>query len=377
MRPLSVYIHIPYCESKCIYCDFYSVINGKNIDEYFSSLKKEIEIRAEELAETHFVSTVFFGGGTPSFVKSKYILNTLEFLISKFKTRGNTEITIEANPGTLNNLKLKDYLAGGINRISVGVQSFFDDDLALLTRIHTAKDAIETVEDAFASGFENISIDLIFNLPRQTSERWQENLEKAIRLSVKHVSAYSLIVEKGTVLYKMISEGKIQIGAEDYGAGLYEITQDFLHSNGYEQYEVSNFALRGFECKHNLAYWHYRDYIGIGTAAHSFVNNRRWKNYSALSYYINGMKSGNFVASYETLSAKEQIEEYVMLSLRSDGLRINDFESRFGEQFLIRNKKFFDLLTEEKLIEVNNNLIKFTKKGYALCDEILLNFNYG
>ncbi len=377
MRPLSLYVHIPYCEHKCIYCDFYSVVNFKNISGYFSALKKEIEIRAEEFANTHIVRTIYFGGGTPTLVPKRYLEEILNFIAKKFKTAETLEITMEANPETLNESDIADFLSFGINRLSVGVQSFYDDDLSFLTRIHNSRSAIDTVETAFRKGFENINIDLIFNLPRQTKERWLNNLQTATKLPIKHISAYSLIIERGTILNKMIIDGQTKIGDDDYDAELYEITQSFLKSKNFVQYEVSNFSKSGYECKHNLAYWTYDDYLGFGTAAHSFVRPQRWQNFRSLSYYLNSLKNKDpFVSRREILSPTEQTEEYVMLALRSKGLNVVKFEKMFGKKFFDKNRNFLDELIKKDFIVKSNDIIKFTDKGYAICDEILLRFEY-
>ncbi len=377
MKPLSVYFHIPYCEHKCIYCDFYSVINGKSQEEYFKALRTEIDLRFAELNDEYFIDTIFFGGGTPSLVKSRNIFELVNLLNKKMKFAEAPEITVEANPGTLTPAKTKDYLSFGVNRLSVGVQSFFDDDLEFLTRIHNSETAIRTVEEAYKFGFENINVDLIFNLPGQTEKRWEENLRQATVLPVKHISAYSLIVERGTILFKMIKDGKTAIGDSDYDANLYEITQSFLSGEGFIQYEVSNFARNGYECKHNLAYWRYRDYIGFGTAAHSFVNPRRWRNYSSLTFYLRSVNAKRpFIAAHENLNEKERLEEYVMLAFRSAGINVEELRELFGESFLRKNKRFIEEIIRSGYVTKKNDVLQLTPKGYALCDEILLKFEY-
>ncbi len=379
MQPLSIYIHVPYCEHKCIYCDFYSVINGKNVREYFETLVEEIKFRASQYSATHEVKTIFFGGGTPSLVQTKYLAKVLNTISKYFNVCENMEITIEANPGTLDNNKIKDYLSLGVNRLSLGVQSFFDDDLKFLTRIHSAKEAIESVETAYSNGFENINIDLIFNLPGQTKARWKENLTTAVELPVKHISAYSLILESGTILNKMVLDGKVKIGDDDYDADLYETTQDFLSNKGFEQYEVSNFAKGNYECEHNKAYWEYRNYLGFGTSAHSFIKPKRWKNFTSLSQYLLSKKKSEklFVASEEILTKSEQLEEYVMLTLRSKGLNLNELNSLFGKEFYEKNKGIISELEKDKLLlKEGDEKLVLSQKGYAVCDEILLKFEY-
>ena len=263
----------------------------------------------------------------------------------------------------------------GINRISIGIQSFDNDDLKFLTRIHNSETAIKTVNDAAEAGFENISLDLIFNLPGQTQKKWIKNLEQAVKLPIKHISAYSLILERGTILNKMVLDGKVKIADEDYDAELYQTTIDFITSNGFYQYEVSNFAKPGFECIHNNAYWHYTDYFGFGTSAHSFVDGKRWWNFSSLKMYIDKIEqSGNAVAGSEIISSEKALDEFIMLELRSSGLNIKMFENRFGNEgkdWLKKKYPYFELLKNKNFVLMNDGIIKLTSKGYAVCDEIL------
>jgi oxygen-independent coproporphyrinogen-3 oxidase len=263
----------------------------------------------------------------------------------------------------------------GINRISIGIQSFNDEELKFLTRIHDSKTAIRTVYDCAECGFENISIDLIFNLPKQTKEIWRSNLIEAVKLPVKHISAYSLILERGTILNKMVLDGKVQIQDDDYDADLYEFTIDFLTKSGFTQYEVSNFTQPGFECIHNNAYWHHRDYIGFGTSAHSFVNGKRWWNCSSVKFYNSHIAlDSNAVVNQEQLSQNEMLEEFVMLSMRSDGLDLVELENKYGNSWYTGNKTFISKLLDDKFLFNEANKIKLTPKGYAVCDEILAKF---
>jgi len=377
VKSLSLYIHIPYCDHKCIYCDFYSIINYKNKPEYLNALKREIKYYAETSEDKFIVETIFFGGGTPSLMEVSYIEEILNSISNSFAVSENVEITLETNPGSVNREKLSMFRQIGINRISIGVQSFDDNDLRFLTRIHTGNEAIKTVNDAENIGFRNISIDLIFNLPNQTKEKWRLNLEKAVTLPVQHISAYSLILEKGTILNKMVLDGKIEIGDESFDADLYRFTQDFLIGKGFMQYEVSNFALPEFECKHNQQYWNYGDYIGIGTAAHSFVNNKRWWNYKSLTFYLKSVnEKGNSIAGSEILTKVETLEEFVMLALRGGGISIKRLESEFSSEWLKLNNPKIIKFKKLGLLEITPKNIKLTKQGYALCDEILTEFDY-
>ncbi|MCW8809447.1 MAG: radical SAM family heme chaperone HemW [Ignavibacteriaceae bacterium] len=372
MKKTACYIHIPFCDHKCIYCDFYSIITSDNIQPFLKSVKKEINYYSNIYSEGRELISIYFGGGTPSLMEPDYIREIIDTIKEKFNVAENSEITLETNPGTVSLEKLKKFREAGINRISIGIQSFDDKELKFLTRIHNSETAIVTVDDALLAGFENISLDLIFNLPNQTKEKWKENLKQAIELPIKHISAYSLILEMGTILNKMVLDGKVKIQDEDYDAELYSTTIDFLISNGFHQYEVSNFAKPGFECVHNNAYWHYMDYFGFGTSAHSFINNKRSWNFSSLKMYIENIERlGIAVAGSETISPEKALNEFVMLELRSSGLNIKEFGNLFGDSWLKEKYPYFELLKKNDFVQISNGLIKLTKKGYAICDEIL------
>ncbi len=371
MKETAIYIHIPFCDHKCIYCDFYSIINYDNVSRYLQALIKEIEIRGKEYSSDRKVISIFFGGGTPSFMEPEYIGRIIKAVRENFVVANDIEITLETNPGTVDENKLKNFLWAGINRISIGIQSFNDDELKFLTRIHNSENAVATVHSAEKAGFKNISIDLIFNLPNQTKEIWQSNLEKAVSLPITHISAYSLILEKGTILNKMVIDEKVTMQDSDHDADLYELTIDYLSQNKFVQYEVSNFCLPGFECKHNNAYWRYKEYLGFGTSAHSFVNGKRWWNYSSLNFYLEKMNNDNPVAGGETLTSEQMQEEYFMLAMRSKGLDINEYKKRFGDDWLEEKKDEIDKYEADGFLVIGNNFIKFTSQGYALCDEII------
>lgn len=368
----SLYIHIPFCDHKCIYCDFYSIITSENVDNFLQTLKTEIDFYAKIYSSDRIITSLFFGGGTPSLMSSEYIDEIIRYSKQKFKFDNNAEITLETNPGTVDREKLIAFRDCGVNRISIGIQSFDDEDLKFLTRIHNKQSAIDTVYNAADAGFENINIDLIFNLPGQTKEKWKINLEQAVALPIKHISAYSLILERGTILNKLVLDGKVKIQDEDYDADLYELTIDYLNDNGFYQYEVSNFAKRDFECAHNKAYWHHQDYIGLGPSAHSFIKNKRWWNYSSLKKYISEVEQKqNAMMNSEILNDHQLQDEYIMLALRSDGLKLDDYIKKFGHEWLDKHAKDFEILKKQNLVEIRHNTIKLTPKGYAICDEIL------
>jgi oxygen-independent coproporphyrinogen-3 oxidase len=373
-KQTAIYVHIPFCDHKCIYCDFYSIITKDNISSFLQALKKEINHYAELHSTDRIVTSIFFGGGTPSLMSSDYIHEIIELIKKKFKVSSDAEITLETNPGTVEQTKLHEFHQIGINRLNIGIQSFDENELMFLTRIHNKKTAIETVINAKYCGFENTSIDLIFNLPRQTKEIWKRNLETAVSLPINHISAYSLILERGTILNKMVLNGKIEIQDEDYDADLYETTIDFLTNNGFEQYEVSNFTKPGFECRHNNSYWRYKDYFGFGPSAHSFINGKRYWNFSSLKKYIYEISNfGIAVADSEILSNEQRLNEYVMLALRSKGIDITEMKNLFGEKWLIGRSDYLKELEQKNFLRQNDGLIYLTKAGYCVCDEILKN----
>lgn len=374
LKETAVYIHIPFCEHKCIYCDFYSIITKDNVAAFSSALKKEIIYYAEIKSSDRIITSIYFGGGTPSLMSPSYISEIIKLIVERFKVINDVEITLETNPGTVNRQKLSDFRKIGVNRLSIGIQSFHEKELKFLTRIHDKETAIQTVNDAAKSGFENISVDLIFNLPGQTNVIWKQNLETAVLLPVKHISAYSLILERGTILNKMVLDGKVELQDDDYDADLYERTIDFLEEKKFIQYEVSNFTKAGFECRHNKTYWYYKNYFGFGPSAHSFIDGKRYWNFSSLKRYISEIEKNNFaIAGSEQPSLEQKLNEYVMLSLRSNGLRICEMEQLFTKEWLQLNNKYLLELESNNFLKKENGIIKLTKSGYAVCDEILKN----
>jgi oxygen-independent coproporphyrinogen-3 oxidase len=369
-----IYLHIPFCEKKCIYCDFYSVENLNLLSDFAELIVKEIEIfkSESEFVDDAIFDTIYFGGGTPSLLEPSQFEKILNSLFKNFKILTNAEITVETNPGTVDKRKLIEFRKTGINRISFGVQSFFDDDLTFLGRIHTSEDALNCVKFAFESGFENVSVDLIFGLPGQDKNKWLANLEKTIELNIPHVSAYNLIVERGTPLYELVKFGKVKIPDDDKQAELYELTIEFFENAGYKHYEVSNFAKDGFECRHNLKYWQYENYIGFGPSAHSFWINKRWWNVANLEKYVKAINSDKLpIANFEILNKEKMIEEFIYLGLRSTGIDLKKFKNKFGFDFLCL--EIIDEINELKnlnFIVVEENFVKLTRKGFMLCDKI-------
>ena len=385
----SLYLHIPFCEHKCIYCDFYSVvpveseIGDRSMEKRFlSALKTEIELRAEDQRFHEPYETIFFGGGTPSLLHPSEIEKILNLLASQFVIQTNAEITLETNPGTVDKEKLRAFRSAGINRISMGIQSFHDEDLKFLTRIHTASEAKRCVRDCTAVGFENVSFDLIFSLPQQTLAKWKSNLEQAVELQPEHISCYSLIIEPETPLFRMVQSNQVMPIDSERDADLYEFTIDFLTSHGYEQYEVSNFAKLAasgkpnFKCRHNLNYWNHSHYLGFGPSAHSFWKNERWWNISDLTPYIKQLDERTLpLAGGEHLTETQFMEEAIFLGLRSEGIDLEQFHRRFSRNLSTENASIISELIQQGSARMENGRFRLTAKGYVLCDEICQTFH--
>ncbi len=372
----SLYLHIPFCEHKCIYCDFYSIENMDSKERFLKALETEIRLRAERFDHTQTIETIFFGGGTPSLLTKQQFERIFSLLHKHFRIDPGAEITCESNPGTVELNKLSDFRAVGFNRVSFGIQSFHDDDLKFLTRIHSAEEAERAVESAYRAGFENVSCDLIFALPNQTPERWKENLRRAIALKPKHISAYALIVEEQTPLATMVKNKVVAPLPDEEDAELYEITIETLTSHGYAQYEVSNFAQPGFLSRHNFNYWNHEDYIGFGPSAHSFckdssTSGKRWWNVRSIQSYCDALERNEFPESgNEFIDRKKFFTEEIFLGLRSTGIDLKKLYPLYGEDVLsVRTNEIAQMEREGLLITSANN-ISLTSKGYAVCDEI-------
>jgi len=381
----SLYFHIPFCEHKCIYCDFYSIAPNETRPEvglptrrFIESLKREIGMRAQEERFRVPYETIFFGGGTPSLLSRGELAEIFELLRHRFLVEDDAEITIEANPGTVGPEKFSAYRRLGINRLSMGVQSFHDDDLRFLTRIHSSDQARQCVREAYEAGFENVSIDLIFSLPGQTHDRWLSNLENAVALDPTHISCYSLIVEPNTPLAKMVEARQISLLSVDLDAELYELTIEYLAHAGYEQYEVSNFARPGFTSRHNKNYWNHSNYLGFGPSAHSFWHTQesgeraeRWWNVSSIVGYNESLENGELaVSGNERLSQKQMLEEEIFLALRSDGVDISGFQKRYGRDLLSNSASDLNALISRKMAVLDGGKVRLTPQGYLVCDEI-------
>ena len=364
MKEIGIYVHIPFCKRKCYYCDFVSYDNKyEKIDSYVETVKKEIEDTSNEFTKNHIVSTIYFGGGTPSFLESKYIKLLLENIRRNFNVSSNAEITLEVNPGTITEEKLKTYQMCGINRLSIGLQTTNDNLLKKIGRIHTYSEFLSTYNLARKLGFSNINVDLIFSLPDESLDDLKLDLEKIIELSPEHISTYSLIVENGTKIKELIEENAdgYNLPSEDIERQMYWYIKNTLEEKGYRHYEISNFAKEGYESKHNLNCWNQKEYFGFGAAAHSFIDGIRFSNKKILSEYIFNFKSRDIE---EKMNREELAKEYMMLGLRKiDGVSISEFERKFNLNPLLYFRFEISKLVDEDLIEVDLDDIKLTKKG--------------
>lgn len=370
MKELGIYIHIPFCKSKCSYCDFTSFANkGEMVEKYIDALKIEIENTDRNNYE---INTIYIGGGTPSFIDSIYIVEILETIKSKFKVKQSAEITIEVNPGTVNEEKLKDYISVGINRISIGLQSTNNRILKQIGRIHTYKEFLNTYKLARKVGFKNINIDLMLALPNQTIEDLSLSLENVISLKPEHISVYSLILEEGTILEKLVEENKLKLSSEETERQMYWMIKEKLEQNEYIHYEISNFSKKGFESKHNYNCWEQEEYLGFGLAAHSYIDNKRFCNTNNIEQYIKNIEKSNFKGNIEICeiqSEEDKRKEYMLLSLRKlEGVDIQKFKNKFVDNPIYLYHKELKKLVGQELIEIDLNNIKLTNKGLDLAN---------
>ena len=366
MEELGIYIHIPFCKQKCFYCDFCSFANKNEMQEkYVEAVINEIKNITHK--EKYTVTTIYFGGGTPSILYPEYIKNILQEIESSFEILDDAEITIEINPGTVNEEKLKKYKEYGINRLSIGLQSANDKILKKIGRIHDYKQFEETFFYARKCGFKNINIDLMIGLPTQAVEDVKQTLEKIIQKNPEHISVYSLIIEEGTIIEKMINENKLQLPDEETERIMYWTVVNELKENGYNQYEISNFSKKTYESKHNTNCWKQKQYIGLGTSAHSYLNKKRYSNTNNIEEYIKNIQENNIsknITIHEEQTEESTMNEYMLLGLRMiQGININEFKQKFKTDPTIKYKKILEKLQKENLIQITKTSIKLTKQG--------------
>jgi len=371
MKSAGIYLHIPFCAVKCMYCDFYSITDCENsIPTFIKAIVQEIkECRID--ASDWIIDTIFIGGGTPSLLSENMIESILSQLHKKYDLSNIREITIEANPGEAPKGRLKSFYEMGINRVSIGAQSFQPNLLQFLTRIHNRDQIFETYDNARDAGFNNINCDLIYSIPGQTWSNWSDDLDTISSMSPEHISAYTLTAEKGTELFSMVLNNKLKMPKKEQEGKWFLKTHDILYRNGYKAYEVSNFSKPGYECNHNLHYWNIEPYLAFGPSAHGFDGQYRWNNSRSLDQYIGCILSGKSAISMrEKISTIEHINEKVGFGLRmKKGFEIKDIPKKYHK--LLKNnienaqKKYPDC------INTKSNNVTFTQKGMLYADELI------
>jgi len=364
----SIYIHIPFCKQACHYCDFHFSTSLKKKDELVNALKTELSLRKVELTNT--VECIYFGGGTPSLLSAEELNSLIETVYTNYNVSETPEITLEANPDDLTKDKIKELGKSKINRLSIGIQSFFEDDLKLMNRAHNAKEALQCIEFS-KTEFDNISIDLIYGIPGMTTQKWKENLNIALQLDIPHISSYALTVEPNTALKRYIEKGVVPPVDDDLAKQHFDILVETLQQAGYSNYEFSNFGKQGYHSKNNTAYWTGKSYLGIGPSAHSYNGKQRSWNINNNPKYIKSIQQDIIPNEVETLSVTDRYNEYVMTGLRTIwGISLSKIEKEFGLNFktyVLQQAKNF---IEDHLLFLDGDTIVVTKKGKFLSDGI-------
>jgi putative oxygen-independent coproporphyrinogen III oxidase len=371
----AAYIHIPFCHHICHYCDFNKVfMKGQPVHEYLEALDKEMAITVQD--QPNGLETVFVGGGTPTALNERQLELLVKSIQKRLKIGNKAEYTFEANPGDLTKEKLAILKAGGVNRLSFGVQTFNDDLLKAIGRTHRAKDVFASIEAAQSLGFENISIDLIYSLPGQTKQDVIQSVQTALSLGLVHYSGYSLIIEPKTVFYNLMQKGKLPVPSQDAEAEMYETLMDQMELNGLKQYEISNFAVPGYESRHNLTYWNNQEYYGFGAGAHGYVNGVRQSNYGPLKKYMEPLAAGELpVIEAHRVSREEKMEEEMFLGLRkTEGVSVRQFELKFEENLLSLFNEQISEWSSKGLLKAEDGRVFLTRQGRMLGNEVFQSF---
>jgi oxygen-independent coproporphyrinogen-3 oxidase len=365
-----LYLHIPFCKQACNYCDFHFSTSLSNKELVVSALCRELELRKKYLDDER-IETIYFGGGTPSLLQETDLVKILEVIHKNFSVGDQAEVTLEANPDDLSNENLKMLKAIGVNRLSIGIQSFDDNILRFLNRAHSSAEAQTCVSLARAIGFKNISIDLIYAIPDQHHMLWEKNIEQAISISPEHISAYSLTIEEKTVFGNWLKSGRLKVEPDDVAAVQMEILTDMLGGAGYEHYEISNFCKPTFQSRHNSNYWKQQKYLGVGPSAHSYDKASRQYNIKNNSLYIKAIEQGQIPCEKEVLSRADHINEYLLTTLRTNwGCDLDYLATQFDFDLLKTKEKEFDQFHRMQLIEREGQRVVLTQKGKLLADKI-------
>lgn len=364
-----IYIHIPFCKQACHYCDFHFSTSLKKKDEMILALAKEIALRKNE-AENELIETIYFGGGTPSILSIEDIKFLIDEVYKNYKVVENPEITVEANPDDLTQERIIELSNNRVNRLSIGIQSFFEDDLKMMNRAHNSNEASNCLEFA-TKYFENISLDLIYGIPGMSNEKWKQNIEKALSYNIPHISSYALTVEPKTALDTFIKKGIIKEPNDEVAQEHFHILVETLQENRFIHYELSNFGKENYFSKNNSSYWLGKKYIGIGPSAHSFSGTSRSWNIANNTLYIKSIQENKLPLTSEKLTKEDSYNEYIMTGLRTIwGVSLARIESEFGQGFLNYLNTQSQRFINDGLLEIENNILKTTKKGKFLCDGI-------
>lgn len=365
-----IYIHIPFCRQACNYCDFHFSTSLNNKEEFLGALKKEISLQKEYL-NGEKISTIYFGGGTPSLLQHHELMEIFEELHRNFSIDSNAEITLEANPDDLTESKITELKSSPVNRFSIGIQSFYDEDLILMNRAHNANEALNAVKFAQDNGFENITIDLIYGIPGLSEHKWRNNLQIAFALDVKHISAYCLTVEPQTALAHSVKKGLIKNVDEQQSADQFEIMLEGMRTNNFIQYEISNFCKEGFYSRHNSNYWLKEKYLGLGPSAHSYNGNTRQWNISNNALYIKSLKENRLNFEKEELNSDQRYNEYVLTSLRTIwGIDLQYVTEKFGMNYFSNCVKEAEKYIISDDLRTEENKLFLTDKGKLIADRI-------
>ncbi len=373
---IGLYIHIPFCSQKCYYCDFPSYPGMEGYwSAYTDALVSELVLKAEEY-NVPDVATIFIGGGTPSLIPSEHISRILEAVYKHYKVSPHCETTIESNPGTLTDEKLRDYKDLGINRLSIGLQACQDEILKRIGRIHTYDDFKFALNLAQKHGFVNINADIIFGIPDQTLAQWMDTVEKVLTFDLTHISCYSMKIEEDTVFGKLKSAGQLEEVEDELDRQMYHYAVDAFCKEGFYQYEISNFSKPDFRCRHNMNYWERGEYLGAGAGAHSFMRNRRFANISDVPEYIKGIEKRRPVLSEDdNLSREDGITESLILGLRlNEGVDLAKLSMEFGVDLENRYKEKINKLLSQNLVELQGTVLRLTSKGMDLANRVLIEF---
>ncbi len=364
-----IYVHIPFCRKACHYCNFHFSTTHSLLPQIVESIVEEIRLRKDYLSAP--VSTIYFGGGTPSICSNEQLSSLIHQLKNTFSLAPNIEMTLEANPDDITVEKLLHWKTLGFNRLSIGVQSFREEDLQWMNRAHNSEQATSAILLAKANGFDNISIDLIYGTPTLSDEQWQHNVQTAIALQVPHLSCYALTVEPKTALDKMVEKKKVLAPDPEKQARHFELLMQWMEAAGYEHYEISNFAKPGMRSKHNSSYWQGSPYLGLGPAAHSFNGHSRQWNIANNALYIKNIAEGNVPFEMEEITPTQALNEYIMTSLRtSEGLSLEYIQHNWGEEKAIEIRKNANIYIVQENAAINNGNLQLTKKGKLLADGI-------